>query len=131
MAYFTRRVAGTPYTRYYVGQLVAHGIFHVHAVQLSRPDGDEIAEPVRISLPAQSERGAARPIKRRLYVAEPIDRAGDVRRCPRCRQVLAATEFRRVHVRGAPQFQPYCRPCTRTYAQQYRAARKAKEPAHD
>jgi hypothetical protein len=46
MHYFARHIPGTLYTRYYLGHTRA-GVFCVTAVQISRPDGHEIAEPAR------------------------------------------------------------------------------------
>jgi hypothetical protein len=44
------------------------------------------------------------------------------KRCPRCRQVKAATQFYRR--RGGRRLSPYCQPCTRAAAQQARSRRR-------
>ena len=124
--YFARRLAGTPYTRYFIGHFTGSSpVFHVTATQISRPDGQQIAEPAQVTMPRRADTPtSARRV--RTYEAAPIARA--TKKCPVCLETKPASAFGFSSKQG---LQSYCKPCRHAdSARRYRIAKTAARPDH-
>jgi hypothetical protein len=136
-AYFRRLVPGAAHSRYFIGFQNHAGVFVVERTQISRPDGEEIREPARVSMPI-SVPTVHQPARKRLRDAADHARNArelapvlpDTKRCPCCKKELPANAFS-THVRhGNVRLQSWCKACMVASAAAKRAiARAMKEAA--
>ena len=119
MHYFARPIPGTLYTRYSLGH-VRHGAFHVTGTQISRPEGEQVAEPAVVIVPrarpddAPPRRAAPRP-------------APEHKRCSLCREIKPASAFATHADKG---LQAYCSACSTASGAERRRRRIHREAAH-
>lgn len=115
--YFRRLVPGAAHSRYFIGAMADTGIFYVTRTQVSRPDGEEIREPARVTILVERPHATARPRRvvehtdhkrnaRELAPALPL-----AKRCTKCELDRKASEFYIVTRDGQQRLHSWCKAC--------------------
>lgn len=116
--YFRRLIPGTAHSLYFIGTMADTGVFHVDKTQVSRPDGQEIHEPVRVTLLFKRQESTVRATR----VMDAADHHKQnqknlahtlppVKRCTKCELDRARGEYYIVTRDGQQRLHSWCKAC--------------------